>query len=293
MPSSTGRQPPNGGVAALLARVVAPATADERAAEETTIAAMVAALHPTVDTDRRGSPTRRWVARTAIAAGVLIAGTGSAAATGALPDAAQSAIARATSHIGLVLPNPSATVHPTPTHPHTTPTTNTTTETSTPSTTATTTPVNIAVTTTPITVPTQTSAPTAAVAPETPAATLATGPRLDGPAKKGLCTAWDAHRRSGKPEPHGTAFTDLDAAAAAAGQSVADFCAPVLTTAPDTPTQPPSVDTPPAASARPAHGKPSTTSATSPETRPAATHPPHPTHPPKPTRPAKADENTP
>ncbi len=186
-----------------------------------------------MESDRHGSATRRWVARTAIAAAVLIAGTGSAAAAGALPDAAQSAIARVTSHVGLVLPDPNATVHPapTPTHPHAT-----TTSEPTPTYDIEHTfdhrndsPGGHGGTTTTITVPT---AEPAAPAPESSESAGATGPRLDGPAKQGLCTAWDAHRRSGKPDPQGTAFIDLDAAAAAAGQSVADFCAPVLATTP-------------------------------------------------------------
>jgi len=278
----------------LLARVVAPASADEGAAEEATVAAMVTAALGAVESDRHGSATRRWVARTAIAAAVLIAGTGSAAAAGALPDAAQSAIARVTSHVGLVLPDPNATVHPapTPTHPHATTTSEPrpTTTSSTPSTTATTAPVATAGTTTTITVPT---AEPAAPAPESSESAGATGPRLDGPAKQGLCTAWDAHRRSGKPDPQGTAFVDLDAAAAAAGQSVADFCAPVLATTPKEtkepkePKEPTSVEAPPTTAARPAHRKPTATSAAGPTTQPAATHPPHPT------RPAKPDDTTP
>ena len=63
---------------------------------------------------RRRSTTRRWVARTAIVAGVLVVGTGTAAAAGALPDGAQSAIARFTTHIGLDLPDPGAVVHAVP-----------------------------------------------------------------------------------------------------------------------------------------------------------------------------------
>ena len=235
---------------------------------------MVAAVHATVDSDRRGSATRRWVARTAIAAGVLIAGTGSAAAAGALPDAAQSAIARATSHIGLVLPDPNATVHPAPTHPHAT----STSEPTPTSTTATThtfdhgddspgdhgrndhadhgadggargrRPRDIRVGGAPP-VPDSTGRPRRACAPRgmptveaasrnhTARHSPTSTPRPPQPANRwptSVHPCWPRHRRQ--------------------------------------PTEPPSVDTPPATSARPAHGKPSTTSATSPETRPAVTH---------------------
>jgi hypothetical protein len=53
------------------------------------------------------------------------------------------------------------------------------------------------------------------------------GPDATGPAAFGLCTAWEAHQRSGA-EPNGVAFQNLDAAAAAAGQTTADYCAGVI-----------------------------------------------------------------
>jgi hypothetical protein len=52
------------------------------------------------------------------------------------------------------------------------------------------------------------------------------GPDVTGPAQFGLCTAWSA---SGKPKnPGAIAFKNLSDAATAAGQTVEEFCAPVI-----------------------------------------------------------------
>ena len=283
--------------------MAAPASPDERWAEDATVAAMVtaaqAAIALPIAIGRRRSATRRWMARTAVAAAVLVAGTGTAAAAGALPDTAQSAIARATAHIGLDLPDPRGTVHVVPP------------------------PTGLGGTSTgrhdagrvddgrvddarvddhdehragvddTIGRRRHRRAATDASTPlggddaaESPAVTTpASGPRLDGPAKHGLCTAWDAHRRSGQPEPQGTPFADLEAAAAAAGQSVADFCAPELATAPASTVDAPAETSAPGGARSTEHdpgGEPGGAAGGHPPTRPT-----HPTHP------AKADDRTP
>jgi len=70
--------------------------------------------------------------------------------------------------------------------------------------------------------------------------TTPVGPILSGPEKKGLCNAFFAGKgnaESGKVDSNSVAFTNLQNAAAKAGQTVKEFCADVLPAPTPTPTQ--------------------------------------------------------
>jgi hypothetical protein len=266
-------------VRAVLARASGPATPEEGAGEAATVAAMIAAHLGSVPVlAARRAIRRRWAVRTAIAGGVLFAGTGAVAAAGGLPRAAQSTVARAAAHVGVDLPDPGAPVHPSAQASVITSITSVATGATVPptdraptsSTTTTAAPAGDASATTPSTDVVDAGPPTAS-----PATSVPVGPDLDGPAKRGLCTAWDAHQRNPQTAPPGQAFDVLEAAAVAAGQSVADFCAPVLAeTADTTDTQPRPSDS---------HG---------PGTSAEPVQPPHPTHPVHPTQPVRPTHPT-
>jgi hypothetical protein len=264
-------------VRALLDRAAGPATPEEAAGEAATVAAMIAAhLGSAPVAVMRSASRRRWAVRTAIAGGVLLTGTGAVAAAGGLPRAAQSTVARAAAQVGVDLPDPGAPVHPsaqasvaTVATVATVPPTDAAAASST-STSTTDAPTGDASTTTPSTDVVTAEPPTAS-----PATSVPVGPDLDGPAKRGLCTAWDAHRRNEQTAPSGQAFAALEAAAAAAGQSVADFCAPVLADTTDT------TDAVPGPSD--SHG---------PGTSAEPVQPPHPTHPVHPTQPVRPPHPT-
>ncbi len=73
------------------------------------------------------------------------------------------------------------------------------------------------------------------------------GPDASGPAKFGLCTAYEASTPAHPTNLSAIAFTNLAAAAAATGKSVADFCGVTLadegdTSGSTTTTAPPNTD---------------------------------------------------
>ena len=241
-----------------------PGTPEELATEREVVAAMVAATGvagvPAIDElarhrARRGS---KVATRVAIASAVFLVGAGTAAAAGAFPDVAQSAIARAGSHVGLNLPNPHSSRS---TSAPTTPTDTTPGDgSSSPSVVepvgsdpATTSAASTSTTSAPTTVPSATPASTMD-APTLPASTTsvstttastpgvpAIGPDGTGPAKDGLCRAWDAHRRNGATNDNSVAMRQLEDAAHAAGMTVEQYCADVLgpsSSAPDPTTDP-------------------------------------------------------
>ncbi len=93
----------------LFDRTRLPGTAEELGSEAAVIGAMVRTIaEPTLVSDldaRRRLVVSKTAARIAIAAAVLFVGTSTAAATGNLPDAAQSAVARVSSHLGVSIPD--------------------------------------------------------------------------------------------------------------------------------------------------------------------------------------------
>ncbi|MDQ1424843.1 MAG: hypothetical protein QOD72_2341, partial [Acidimicrobiaceae bacterium] len=57
------------------------------------------------------------------------------------------------------------------------------------------------------------------------------GPDVNGPAKKGLCNAYLGSLAKGHPKnANAVAFRNLTNAATKAGQTVTEFCAPVVST---------------------------------------------------------------
>jgi hypothetical protein len=97
-------------VARLLGALRTPTTPDG-AREQEAVAAITSAIaaSPTNLSSRSAQmPARRRTAQAAAAAFAvtLLAATGAAAATGSLPDAAQSAVSRALSHVSVDVPNP-------------------------------------------------------------------------------------------------------------------------------------------------------------------------------------------
>jgi hypothetical protein len=133
----------------------------------------------------------------AIAVTTLLGATGAAAATGSLPTPAQTKVASALGHAGVYVPNTSheakadAAKADDSTAPATT-TDDTKTDDSTTDTTAT------------------------------------HGPDVMGTAQFGLCNAAKHNGNDTATDPHGVAFQNLQTAAAAAGQSVTDFCAAAI-----------------------------------------------------------------
>lgn len=243
--------------ATVLRAAAGPATVAEQAAADraadafartvaltaaTPTAATTAVLPVTSLADRRrrrlgGLPGR-------IAAGVVVAtlcsAGAAAAATGRLPDPLQRTVAGAASHVGLTLPDPRNDGHgaddeladgtPATTHASTT------------STAPTTTPEGTSASTTTAEASTSSSAASStsvATDDETTSSSLEdeatkgsdgstpVGPNAEGPAKKGLCTAYAQHQKNGS-DPNGVAFASLRMAAEAKGMTVLEFCADVL-----------------------------------------------------------------
>ena len=100
------------GVGRLLA-ALRPPTESESVGEQTALAAITAAIRtaPTRLDDAprsRMSPRRVSVRSAAVAAALVLVGGAAAAATGSLPDAAQSTVSKALSHVDIVVPNPDA-----------------------------------------------------------------------------------------------------------------------------------------------------------------------------------------
>jgi hypothetical protein len=252
----------------LFAQVRSRATAEELSSQTNVVAAMLRTItqpQTVVDIDtRRRHGISKVAVRTAIVAAALFVGTSTVAATGNLPDPAQSAVARATAHLGVDIPDPA--------EHHTAPTTApTATElasaeppTQVPITDppATDVPATDASALQPLSIPTSTAPPDPASTDSTttapPASATSTvsapdagmpattdapdaappetdqrGPDLSGPAKQGLCRAWAAHDGSDADE-HSQAMRNLEAAADAAGQTVAEFCAGTVGTDPST-----------------------------------------------------------
>jgi hypothetical protein len=224
----------------LFARTRSPGTADELSSEAQMVDAMtrtIAQQPMVVDiTGRRRRDISTAAARTAIVAAALLVGTSTAAATGNLPDAAQSAVSRASSHFGVDIPDPNDDRR-SDEHDSSVPTTNSAaTDTSAASTSpavvddpsaATIASTGVQPTsgdTTSATLNPNRAVPHSTESPKSPKAAAQPGPDLTGPAKDGLCRAWAAHD-SDSPAEQSTAMKDLHAAAAAAGQTVEQFCA--------------------------------------------------------------------
>ena len=227
----------------LFERTRLPGTAEELSSEAVLVGAMVRTIaQPVLVSDisaRRRLRISKTAARAAIAAAVVFVGTSTAAATGNLPDPAQSAVSRASSHLGVDIPDPyderaagersgaATTVDPSTTstvlddHSVTVPVSEV------PSTNAAT------FSTSPGLNPNAPeSTDLSALQPVTPETTGGQGPDANGPAKHGLCRAWAAHRSDSPANQNSTAMRNLQAAAAAAGQTVEEFCADVLGTEP-------------------------------------------------------------
>jgi hypothetical protein len=98
-------------IARLVAAANAPATADELAAQDAVVAAMVAAITEPTPAGRTARSHRVAKLLTAKAAAItattVIGITGAAAATGSLPAPAQSTVASALSYVGVDVPKPS------------------------------------------------------------------------------------------------------------------------------------------------------------------------------------------
>jgi hypothetical protein len=207
-----------------------PGTTGELASEADVVGAMVRTIaQPALVSDlnaRRRHSISKPAARIAIAAAALFVGTSTVAATGNLPDGAQSAFARASSHIGVDIPDPHSDRADS-----SAPTTS-------PSPGSTVMGAASAVTVAVGDVPgrseatfstTANSNPRVADSTDVPPVTNAgVGPDATGPAKQGLCRAWAAHRSDSPANQHSTAMRNLQAAAAAAGLTVDEFCADVL-----------------------------------------------------------------
>jgi hypothetical protein len=225
----------------LFDRTRLPGTAEELGSEAAVIGAMVRTIaEPALVSDldaRRRLVVSKTAARIAIAAAVLFVGTSTAAATGNLPDAAQSAVARVSSHLGVSIPDPederatdahdaaAATSLAGSTTSVNTDLSTTSTELEESSTAGA--GQDPAVNGTPVsTRPGQD--PTA----QEPVPTPGQGPDATGPAKQGLCRAWAVHRSDSPANQNSIAMRNLQAAADAAGQTVAEFCADVIGTDP-------------------------------------------------------------
>ncbi len=189
----------------LLQAVKSPASAAELARKESTLSAMAAASRagaPSLPhkgtkaplTRRSNMLTKLLTAKVAaIAVATVIGATAAAAATGSLPTAAQNAMSSALSHVGISVPRGSQSQAP-----------NGTSQTG--------------------SKPSTHGKPTTT---KSPGNSKAKGPLVTGAAKYGLCTAYAA--RSNNPSSskgtNSVAFTKLESAAKAAGESVSKFCA--------------------------------------------------------------------
>lgn len=242
--------PNDDATAALLARTRDPGTHEELVAQTTVVSMMasviaapstnVSAMAPSAER-RRLRATKALTKLAVVAAGVVV-GTSAAAATGHLPDGAQSALARVTAHLGIHLTDPNlavpSTIPPASTGPLPVAVNNDQASTGDPvepeaeaipqpavtSTLAASTPAGSAITVaTPDSLHVPTSEPTSTTAPR--------GPDADGSAKHGLCNAWRAHQSNGTAVDS-VAMRNLEATAAAAGETVEAFCDDPATPAP-------------------------------------------------------------
>jgi hypothetical protein len=241
-----------------------PGTPEELSKVNEIVHAMRAALAETVGVDelatRRARRGTKLVARVAVVMAGVLVGASTAAATGVLPDVAQSAVARATAHVGLNLPNPdheranttstessetnstdrAATDRteasgsapadgttpispPPPERPHNTPNT-----------------PNPSVTTiiSPPTVngsATTVAATTADTSQPSGAATTPLGPNVTSSAKTGLCQEWAARQRNGTLNLDSVDMRRLAAAAQQVGNTIAHYCSTVLPSLSSTP----------------------------------------------------------
>jgi hypothetical protein len=189
-------------VAKLLTALRSPMASDGAGEQEavSTIVAAIAAAPVSLDTARRRRmlPQLLTAKVAAAAAAVLLVGTGAAAATGSLPDAAQSSVSRALSHVDVSIPNPNdhgddhANDHATGAGDH----------------------------------------------PQPGNHGAAIGPDATGSAKKGLCTAWAARGKDDTERgnsANSVAFTNLRHTAHDAGMLVKEYCHDVLTVGPKSP----------------------------------------------------------
>jgi hypothetical protein len=215
------------GLTRLFSTMRASGPAAAPAAEARAIAAIAESIRtPAQFAPRRRRMFTRLMSVKAALAGlamVLAGGTAAAAATGTLPDPAQKGVATALAHVGVSVPNPRSSTHIVATD-----TTDTTDPTGTTDTTVAPTTTTVAGTTA-----------TTVVAPDD---AKGVGPDATGPAKHGLCRAYAASHQAEKHHKHQpVAFRNLERAAAAAGQTVEEYCTPAppsdsttATTVPDT-----------------------------------------------------------
>jgi uncharacterized membrane protein YgcG len=223
----------------LLQVASAPGTSEELSAESSVVSAMLGFIVPRPTNvipittqviahrpskSSKSSKSSKRLTRAAIVAAGLLCGAGAAAATGNLPDSAQSAVARATAHIGIHLTNPDQKNKSTPvTRP--VPGTSTAGQPVTgprPKTPGSETPPS-----TPNAEPNSASnaTPGSKSGSASGSASTVPGPDANGPAKAGLCQAWTAQQRTGHVNDRSVAMQNLEAAAKAAQQTVEQFCA--------------------------------------------------------------------
>jgi hypothetical protein len=173
----------------LLDVVRSPAVPQELDGEDAMVAAVLEAMGATekrvdVDAQRRRRAKRRMAKGVVAFALVALTGT-AAAATNHLPEAIQTAVSDATSHVGVHLPKPK---HDSQSD-------------------------------------TKVDAPPAGT---DTSPSQGVGPDATGPAKGGLCTAHFARGTTPSEHAGGVAEQNLQAAAAAAGQTIDEFCADVV-----------------------------------------------------------------
>jgi hypothetical protein len=185
----------------------------------------------TVDWSIRMLPEKLKSKVTAAVIAATLCTAGAAAAAGNLPGRAHSDATTAAPHVKAKISHPSPPgvvvdrgdddeADDTTTTSATTSTTSTSTTSSTTSTT------------------TSTSEPPTSSASSVEKATPV-GPDVNGPAKKGLCNAYLGSLAKGHPKNTGAvAFRNLTNAATKAGQTVAEFCAPVVSTSSSVTTAP-------------------------------------------------------
>ena len=182
----------------LLNAMRADATPEELLAEASIVNSMRAAMQPAPLNDvpirsssmRQRFSTSKTATKMAIISGVVLFSATAAAAGGVLPDAAQSALSRAASHIGVHLANPNDESG----------VSDETLDTSGPS--------------------------DDTATDDTATDDTAVGPDANGPARAGLCQAWTAHQLHPTSSDDSQAMKNLNAAATTAGETVQEFCAP-------------------------------------------------------------------
>ncbi len=194
-------------MAGLFAALRAPSRASELAGTDDLVARMARAVRngglESAQPPRRKPVLARIITAkvAAVATIALFSASAAAAATGHLPDPLQRTVSNTFSHVGVDLPSPSDKPA---------------TDTDDPSETSTTT-----------TAEDQSDTTTTTEAGASRSA--AVGPDANGPAKTGLCTAFLTDNEHGK-NLDAVAFRNLTEAATAAGQTVAEFCAPTSDT---------------------------------------------------------------